>query len=119
MSFFDYIMSVQPPKGFKPPTDMDPYDGSIDPQEHLDIFKSIMALAEAFDPVKCRAFLITLKKVALKWFNSLSLRSINRFSDLSSIFFVHFITQKFKPKPVSNLLGIFQRQGESLQDLLE
>ena len=72
MPFSDYIMSVKLPRGFKPPTDMEPYDGSSDPQEHMDAFKSRMALAEASDPVRYRAFPITLKKAALKWFNSLN-----------------------------------------------
>lgn len=89
MSFSDYIMNIQPPKGFKPPTDIEPYDKSTDPQEHMDAFKSRMALARASDPVKCQVFPITLKKVALKWFNSLPSRFINRFSDLSSLFLAH------------------------------
>ena len=40
MHFSEYTMSVNLPKGFKPPTDMEPYDGSFDPQEHMDAFKS-------------------------------------------------------------------------------
>ena len=66
MPFSDYIMSVKLPRGFKPPTDMEPYDGSSDPQEHMDAFKSRMALAGASDLVRCQAFSITLKKAALK-----------------------------------------------------
>ena len=31
MPFSEYIMSVKFPRGFKPPTDMEPYDGSSDP----------------------------------------------------------------------------------------
>ena len=42
----------------------------MDPQEHMDTFKSRMALVGASDPIRCNAFLIMLKKVALKWFNS-------------------------------------------------
>ena len=99
-------MGAQPPKGFKPPSDMEPYDGSSDPYEHIDAFKSRMALAGVSDPIKCRAFPITLKKAVLKWFNLLPSRSINRFSDLSSLFLAHFTTKKFKPKPVSSLLGL-------------
>ena len=85
----------------------------------MNAFKSRMALAKVSDSVKCRAFLITLKKATLKWFNSLPLRSIKRFSDLSTLFLAHFTTQNFKPKPVSSLLGISQWQGESLRDFLK
>ena len=31
MLFFECIMSIKLPKGFKPPTDMEPYDASMDP----------------------------------------------------------------------------------------
>ena len=48
MPFLDYIMSVNLPREFKPPTDMESYDRSTDPQEHMDVFKSRMALAGAF-----------------------------------------------------------------------
>lgn len=116
MQFLDYIMGLQPLMGFKPPTDMKPYNGSTD---HMDAFKLRMALAGALDPIKCQAFPITLKKAALKWFNSLPPRTINRFSDLSSLFLAHFTKRKFKPKPVSSLLGISQPQGELLKDFLE
>ena len=85
----------------------------------MDTFKSRMALAGVSDPVKCRAFPITLKKVFLKWFNSLPPRSINRFSDLVLIFLAHFTTKRFKPKPSSSLLNWHQCQNESLWDFLE
>ena len=42
ISFFDYIMSVKLPKGFKPSINMEPYDGNTNLQEHLDTFKSKM-----------------------------------------------------------------------------
>ena len=77
-----YIMNVKPPRGFKSPIDMEPYDGSTDPQEHMDTFKYRMALVGASDPVRCKFFAITLKKAALKWSNSLPSRSINKVSDL-------------------------------------
>ena len=108
MPFSEYIMSVKLPRRFKPSTDMEPYDGSSDPQEHMDAFKSRMALAGASDPMRCRAFPITLKKAALKWFNSLPSRSICKFSDLQSHFLAHFMTRRFKPKLVTSLLGLSQ-----------
>ena len=85
----------------------------------MDAFKSRMALAGASDPVRCRAFPITLKKAALKWFNSLLSKSICKFSDLQSRFLAHFITRRFKPKLATSLLGLSQRQGQPLRDFLE
>ena len=119
MPFSNYIIRVPLPKWFKPPFDLEPYDRSTNPQEHMDAFKTRMIVTKASNIVKCRAFLITLKKVALKWFNSLPSRSINRFPDLSSRFLAHFTTRRFKLKLVSSLLGISQQQGESLLDFLK
>ena len=62
---------LSPQRDLSPSSNMEPYDGSFDHQEHKDAFKSRMALAGVSDLVKCRAFPITLKKAALKWFNSL------------------------------------------------
>ena len=66
MSFSDYIVSMKLLKDFMPPTYIEPYDESTDPQEHMDTFKSRMTFAAASDLVKCRTFLITLKKAAFK-----------------------------------------------------
>ena len=57
-------MGVPLPKGFKPPSDLEGYNGSTDPQEHMDAFKSRMTLARVLGPVKCQAFPITLKKTS-------------------------------------------------------
>ena len=119
MPFSEYIISVKLPRGFKPPIDMKPNDGNSDPQEHTNAFKSRMALAGALDLVRSRIFSITLKEAALKWFNSLPSRSIYKFLDLQSRFLAHFMTRKFKPKPVTSLLGLSQQQGEPLWDFLE
>lgn len=108
MPYSDYIMSFSLSKGFKPPTDMEPYDGSADPQKHMNAFKSRMTLVRASDPVTCRAFPIRLKKAALKWFNVLPSRSINKFSDPSCQFLAHFTTRRFNPKPIPSLLGVSQ-----------
>ena len=117
--FSNYIMNVPLPQGFKHPTDMEPYDGTIDPQDHLDSFKSRMCLDEVSDPVKFQAFPTTLKKVALKWFNSLPLRSVTRFLDLSSKFLSHFTIRKFKLKSIASLLGLYQQPNESMRSYLE
>ena len=35
-------MNIPLPKGFKPPTDIEPYEGTINSQEYLDAFRSRM-----------------------------------------------------------------------------
>ena len=86
------------PKKVQAPTNLESYEGSMVPQEHMDAFKYRMTLARASDLIKFRAFPITLKKMALKWFNSLPLRSINKFSDLASQFLAIFHYYKVQAK---------------------
>ena len=85
----------------------------------MDAFKSRMALAGASNPMRCRVFPITLKKAALKWFNSLPSKSISKFSDLQSHFLAHFTSRRFKLTPVTSLLDLSQWQVELRWDFLE
>ena len=97
--FSDHIMTVPLLLGFKHPIDMEPYDGTLDPEDHLDSFKSKMCLDRVLDLVKCRAFPMNLEKAELKWFNSLPSRLINKLLDLFSHFLSHLIIGKFGPVP--------------------
>ena len=47
------------------------FDGTKDPIDHLNTYKNQMELHGYQDPVRCRAFAITLKGPALAWFNRL------------------------------------------------
>ena len=48
------------------------FDGARYPVDHLNTYKNQMELHGYQDPVRCRAFAITLKGPALAWFNRLS-----------------------------------------------
>ena len=111
--FSEDIMRAKVPKNFKSP-DMDLYDGTTDPKHHLSNFKSRMYLADASDATRCKAFLTTLSKAAMKWFDSLPPRSVTSFEDLSRKFLMRFSIKKDKVKHAPSLLGIKQEVGESL-----
>ena len=49
------------------------FDGGKDPINHLNTYKNQMELHGYQDPVRCRAFSITLKGSTLSWFNRLPL----------------------------------------------
>ena len=53
------------------------FDGARDPVDHLNTYKNQMELHGYQDPVRCRAFAITLKGPALVWFNRLPPSSIS------------------------------------------
>ena len=54
---------------FKPFTHLDVYDNIASIQEHLEAFQASMLLLRASNAIMCRAFLITLEKASLHWFN--------------------------------------------------
>ena len=78
------------PAKFKMPQ-VEIFDGVKDPVDHLNTYKNQMELHGYQDPVRCRAFAITLKGPALAWFNRIPPSSISSFRELSIAFVSHFI----------------------------
>ena len=71
------------------------------------------------DPIRCRAFAITLKGPALAWFNRLPLSSISSFTKLSNAFVSHFIGARTYRKPSYHLLTIKKSSQESLRSYVQ
>ena len=67
------------------------FDGTKDTIDHLNTYKNQMELHGYQDPVRCRAFVITLKGPTLAWFNILPPSSVSSFTELSIAFVSHFI----------------------------
>ena len=59
------------------------FDGVNDPVDHLNTYKNQMELHGYQDPIRCRAFTITLKGPTLAWFNRLLPSSVSLFKELS------------------------------------
>ena len=78
------------------------------PRRPLNTYKSQMELHGYQDPVRYRAFAITLKGLALAWFNRLPLASISSFKELSIAFVSHFIGAWTYRKPSYHLLTVKQ-----------
>ena len=95
------------------------FDGIKDPVDHLNTYKSQMELHGYQDPVRCRAFAITLKGPALAWFNRLPPSSISSFRELSIAFVSHFIEARMYRKPSYHLLTIKQNSQESLRSYVQ
>ena len=88
------------PAKFRMPQ-VEAFDGVMDPVDHLNTYKNQMELHGYQDPVRCRAFSITLKGPALAWFNRLPPSSISLFRELSIAFVSHFIGARTYRKPVT------------------
>ena len=83
-------------------------DGTKDPVDHLNTYMNQMELHGYQDPVRCKAFAITLKGLTLAWFNRLPPASIISFKELSIAFVSHFIRARTYRKPSYHLLTIKQ-----------
>ena len=82
------VTSFPPPTKFLMPQ-LEAYDGSKDPLDHLELFKILMHLQGVPNEIICRAFPITLKGPARIWFNRLKPNSIGTFKELSVQFTSH------------------------------
>ncbi|XP_019418436.1 PREDICTED: uncharacterized protein LOC109329223 [Lupinus angustifolius] len=112
-------MAYPLPSHFTRPTNMDQYDGTADPRDHLDAFEASMSFHGATDPIMCRAFPLTLKKAALQWFTHLAPNSINTWETLALAFNTRFTASKEQPRSSYTLSGICQRPNESIWAYLD
>ena len=71
------------------------------------------------DPVRCRAFAITLKGPALAWFNRLPPSSVSSFRELSIAFVSHLFGARTYRKRSYHLLTIKQNPQESLRSYVQ
>ncbi|XP_075667606.1 uncharacterized protein LOC142637204 [Castanea sativa] len=91
------------------------YNGSKDPLDHLESFKTLMHLQGVPDAIMCRALPTTLKGPARIWFGRLTLNSISTFKELSAQFASHFIGGHRYKKTTACLMNIKQRENETLR----
>lgn len=55
---------------------IDRYDGSKDPGDHIAAYRAHMTLLGTPNKIICKAFPLTVKGLAIKWFTNLRLKSI-------------------------------------------
>uniref|UniRef100_A0A2N9EKX3 Uncharacterized protein n=1 Tax=Fagus sylvatica TaxID=28930 RepID=A0A2N9EKX3_FAGSY len=99
---------------FKVPL-LENFDGTKDPFDYLEAFKTIMQLQAVPEEVMCRAFPLGLRGSARVWFNKLESESIGSFVQLSRAFIDHFIDSQRRGRPPTHLLSVKQMEGESLR----
>jgi len=94
------------------------YDRSNDPLDHLESFKTLMHLQGLANEIMCRAFPTTLKGPTRIWFSRLMSNSIGTFKELSAQFASHFIGGQRYKKSTACLMRIKQREDETLRSYI-
>ncbi|XP_020240629.1 uncharacterized protein LOC109819334 [Cajanus cajan] len=95
------------------------YDGTSDPDEHLNVFLTQATLSTQDDSALCRIFPTSLKGRALNWFTKLPNASIDSFGELSSQFTLQFATSKPYRTTSLALTGVRQEKKESLRCFMD
>ena len=93
-----------PPPNQVPDAIVEAYDGSQDPFDHLELFKTFMHLQGVPNKIMCRVFPTTLKGPVKVWLNKLTPNTVSTFKELNGHFITHFIGgQRYKRSSVSRL----------------
>ena len=75
---FQFILDEPIPSRFKMPH-VEPCNGSTDPVDHLESYKTLMTIQGAIDALLCIGFSATLRKAARTWYSGLRSGSIHSF----------------------------------------
>ncbi|GKU96172.1 hypothetical protein SLEP1_g9439 [Rubroshorea leprosula] len=105
------------PTGFKIPQ-LETYDGTKDPDDHLHAFYSCMQAQNTSDALICKIFPSTLRGNARTWYYSLPPRSISSYTEMASAFATKFSSRRLIRKTTSELMRVKQRDGESLKNYM-
>ncbi|XP_057248853.1 uncharacterized protein LOC130590437 [Beta vulgaris subsp. vulgaris] len=77
-----------------------------------------MFLYTDVDAIWCKVFPSTLTGIAQTWFKSLKPGSISSFSQLSSTFSTHFVSNRRRERTTGEMLSVKQGANESLRDYI-
>ncbi|XP_065617275.1 uncharacterized protein LOC136062307 [Quercus suber] len=67
------------------------------------------------EALMCKVFPFSLGLVAMRWFDSLKVDSINSYKELTQAFGSRFVTYRRVARPLSSLLSLSMQEGETLK----
>ena len=108
------IEGARLPRRFHQPT-FTVYNGRTDPMEHVSQFNQRMAIHSQNEALMYKVFPSSLGPVAMRWFISLKMDSIDSYKQLTQAFGSRFITNSRAPLPLSLLLSLSMHEGETLK----
>ncbi|XP_038970589.1 uncharacterized protein LOC120104129 [Phoenix dactylifera] len=97
---------------------IEPYNGTTDPLDHLESYQALMALQGSSEVVLCKAFSAILRGTARLWFSGLKPSTVSSFEQLGRQFATNFVASRRQQRTSDFLLDIKQKEGESLKDYI-
>jgi hypothetical protein len=111
------ILESRIPGTLEKPPKLETYDGTTDPDKHLEHIDIVLDYYQAQETIKCKLFVLTLKGAVMTWFKGLEDNSIRLWRELCIAYPSHFTARK--RQPVASLSSIIQGREESLRDYIE
>ncbi|XP_020206217.1 uncharacterized protein LOC109791341 [Cajanus cajan] len=111
-------METPLPFGWKP-LNIDRYDNTADPDEHVDLYVTQVNLYINEDAILCRVFPTSLKGAALAWYTQLLARSIDNFDTLGRRFTTQYATSRPQHVTSAALASLKQGDDEPLRAFME
>jgi len=106
-------MEAQPPSKWKG-LSIKLYDGSTDPDEHLNIYQMQMNLYTTNKAVREKVFPTSLQEGALNWFTQLPPNLVDSFKTLMTKFSTQYTTSRLHHMSSLALFNIRQEKGGTL-----
>jgi len=95
------------------------YDGSTDPNEHLNVFKTQMNLYTTNKVVWCKVFPTSLREGALSWFTRLPPNLVDCFKAFAAKVTTQYATIRPHHMSLMTLFNVKQEKWESLRTFME
>ncbi|GAU40531.1 hypothetical protein TSUD_366960 [Trifolium subterraneum] len=113
------ILDIPLPRGLEKPPTLDKYDGTTDPDEHVQSVETALDYRNLRGSIKCKLFPLSLVRGASTWWRNLPPGSIDSWEELCRTFTAHFTTSRRHPKTVASLKAIVQGPEEPLRNYIE
>ncbi|XP_014511615.1 uncharacterized protein LOC106770314 [Vigna radiata var. radiata] len=116
LPFTEEVMQAIMPD--RPPPQIEKFDRTTDPEHHLRNFVDSMAFYSNSNPVKCRAFSLSLKDEALEWYYTLPPNSVDSFYTVTTLFKRQFSANRRERVSTAELVNLKQGRDEPLRTFM-
>jgi hypothetical protein len=108
------LWQVDWPTKFRPDI-TEKYDGTIDPEEFLQIYTTTIQAVGRGPQVMANNFYVALRDTVRSWLMNLTLGSVGSWGELCQQFITNFSRSFNQPGTLGDLLAVRQRKGKTLQ----